>query len=61
MFHIFLDLQNLIPLSMILGWNLLFQMTKYENPKSPYELCLVFILERFVRFFLGTNKTIMYN
>ena len=30
---------------------------KYPNPHHPYSLCLNFIIERFVKFFLGHNES----
>ncbi|MGB4588969.1 MAG: DUF3800 domain-containing protein [Clostridiaceae bacterium] len=31
--------------------------TQYKNPENPYDICLKFIMERFVRFHLPVNKT----
>ncbi len=43
MFHIFLDLQNLISLSMILGWNLLFQMTYHKITTAYFSYILTIV------------------
>lgn len=30
---------------------------KYENPYNPYDICMNFILERFVKYYLNSNET----